>query len=139
MKGDPIPTRFDPPEDEAINALGERTGLSNAEIVRRAVRLLAARVEEEGSVGFILDDLAPKAKKPPKKIASYSAEEKGKKRQLPRLAQVKASVAGISIAAAAAWLLEMPPIHKMVFAVVGALAFDATDGKMILLGGLHLW
>jgi hypothetical protein len=58
-KGLPIPTRFDPPEDQAIKTLHKQTGLSNAEIVRRAVRLLNLRYQEEGSVGFILDDLAP--------------------------------------------------------------------------------
>jgi hypothetical protein len=58
-KGDPIPTRFDPPENEAINAIARRTGLPNAEIVRRAVRLLAQQVKARGSVGFIVEELSP--------------------------------------------------------------------------------
>jgi hypothetical protein len=79
-KGDPIPTRFDPLEDRAINELADRTGLPNAEIVRRAVRLLALRVKEEGAVGFILDELAPEQTRSPKKITSDSTEERRKKR-----------------------------------------------------------
>ena len=58
-KGDPIPTRFDPPEDEAIRILKQRTGLPKSEIVRRAVRLLKLTYENKGSAGFILDELSP--------------------------------------------------------------------------------
>jgi hypothetical protein len=93
-KGDPVPTRFDPPEDEALKTLKLRTGLSNAEIVRRAMRLLRKRFEKLGTVGFILDELAPKiaeddpeaaAKKVVKapsarRKVSYSSEKKRKKR-----------------------------------------------------------
>jgi PAS domain S-box-containing protein len=58
-KGDPIPTRFDPEEDEALSVLQARTGLSKAEIVRRAVRLLAKRYRETGSASFIVEELGP--------------------------------------------------------------------------------
>lgn len=55
-----IPTRFDPAEENAITALKAQSGLSKSEIIRRAVRLLAKRYQEVGSVGFILDELAPR-------------------------------------------------------------------------------
>ena len=58
-KGDPIPTRFGPKEEEAIETLHGRTGLSRAEIVRRAMRLLARRYKQEGNAGFIIEELAP--------------------------------------------------------------------------------
>lgn len=58
-KGDPIPTRFDPPEQDSIDLLQQRTGLSQAEIIRRAVRLLRKRYEQEGSTGFIVEELSP--------------------------------------------------------------------------------
>jgi hypothetical protein len=58
-KGDSIPTRFDPPEEEALAALKHRTGLPTAEIIRRAVRLLKKRYNEEKSAAFIIEDLAP--------------------------------------------------------------------------------
>ncbi len=37
-KTDPIPTRFDVPEDTLIRKINESTGLSMAEVVRRSVR-----------------------------------------------------------------------------------------------------
>lgn len=38
-KGDPIPTRYDEPEDKLIRDLSADTGIAMAEIVRRAGRL----------------------------------------------------------------------------------------------------
>ena len=73
-KGDPIPTRFDPPEDEAIEQLRDQTGLSGSEIVRRAVRLLALEVKSRKGVGFILEELAPR-------IAEDSPPYRAKKRK----------------------------------------------------------
>jgi hypothetical protein len=58
-KGDPIPTRFDPPEAAALEKLSNQTGFSRAEIIRRAVRLLRKRFRKEGSVGFIVQELSP--------------------------------------------------------------------------------
>ena len=79
-KGDPIPTRFDEPENEAIAEIHRRTGLPNAEIIRRAVRLLAQHVKARGSVGFILEELSPAPLEHIRKVKSYSAEERRKKR-----------------------------------------------------------
>jgi hypothetical protein len=58
-KNNPVPTRFDAPEEDAIETLHARTGLSRAEIIRRAVRLLAQRYRSEKSAGFIIDELGP--------------------------------------------------------------------------------
>lgn len=58
-KGKPVPTRFDRSENEAIETLHRRTGLSRAEIVRRAVRLLRRRYEDGGSAAFIIEELSP--------------------------------------------------------------------------------
>lgn len=66
-KGDPIPTRFDPAEDQAINEIAKRTGLPKAEIVRRAVRLLAQQVKTRGEVGFIVQELSPETWHPREK------------------------------------------------------------------------
>jgi len=59
-KGDPIPTRFDQAESEALKKLCNQTGFSRAEIVRRAVRLLRKRFHKEKSVGFIVQELSPR-------------------------------------------------------------------------------
>jgi len=58
-KGDPIPTRFDRQEADALENLSNKTGFSRAEIIRRAVRLLRQRFMKEGSVGFIVQELSP--------------------------------------------------------------------------------
>ena len=58
-KGDPIPTRFDQAESEALKKLSNLTGFSRAEIIRRAVRLLRKRFLKEKSVGFIVEELSP--------------------------------------------------------------------------------
>ena len=57
--GDPIPTRFDQAESEALKKLCNQTGFSRAEIIRRAVRLLRKRFLKEKSVGFIVEELSP--------------------------------------------------------------------------------
>jgi hypothetical protein len=80
-KGDPIPTRFDQAEEEAVDVLHRRTGLPRAEIIRRAMRLLRLRFEHEGSVGFILEELSPAPLKKIKTVTSYSAEEREKKQR----------------------------------------------------------
>jgi Ribbon-helix-helix protein, copG family len=67
-KGTAVPTRFDEPETEVLEELRDRTGLSKSEIVRRSVRLLAARVAKEDDVGFILSELSPKPNSKPKKL-----------------------------------------------------------------------
>jgi hypothetical protein len=43
-KGDPIPAKFDPPEESLILDLARDTGLSQSEIIRRAVRLLGREI-----------------------------------------------------------------------------------------------
>jgi hypothetical protein len=78
-KGDPIPTRFDQSEEEALEVLHRRTGLPRAEIIRRAMRLLRLRFEHERSVGFILEELSPAPLKKIKTVTSYAAEEREKK------------------------------------------------------------
>ncbi len=61
-KGNPIPAKFDPPEEELIAGLHKRTGLSQSEILRRAVRLLGREIERHaGSLAFIIEELGPKA------------------------------------------------------------------------------
>lgn len=77
VKGKPIPTRFDPPETDAIKKLQQRTGLPAAEIVRRAVRLLSQRVEAEGGgVGFILDELSPRVAEESNAYGKKKSEKK---------------------------------------------------------------
>jgi hypothetical protein len=52
-KGSPIPVRFEPQEARVIEDLARRTGLTQAEIVRRACRLLYSEVKARGP-GLIL-------------------------------------------------------------------------------------
>lgn len=46
-KGDPIPAKFDPPEESLILDLAKDTGLSQSEIIRRAVRLLGRELHNQ--------------------------------------------------------------------------------------------
>jgi hypothetical protein len=47
-KGDPIPAKFDPPEESLILRLADATGLSQSEIIRRATRLLGREIQRQG-------------------------------------------------------------------------------------------
>ncbi len=53
-KGPPIPVRFEEAEIAFLNALHEQTGLPVADLIRRAVRLLAREVDDRGDPSFIL-------------------------------------------------------------------------------------
>jgi hypothetical protein len=44
-KTDPIPTRFDEAEDKLIRKINAQTGLSMAEIIRRAVRFVGPKFD----------------------------------------------------------------------------------------------
>lgn len=81
-KGDPVPTRLDPAEERALETLKRRTGLPKAELIRRAVRLLRLRFEEEGSVGFIVEELSPEyrvARATDESPGSYRVKKKAQK------------------------------------------------------------
>ena len=81
-KGFPIPTRFDRAEEEAISKLQQQTGLSQAEIIRRAVRYLRLRFEKERSVGFIVEELSPEyraARTSDESATGYRAKKKAQK------------------------------------------------------------
>lgn len=58
-KGDPIPAKFDPPEEKLLNDLKRRTGLTVSEIIRRSVRLLGMKIKELGPDwhAFVIEDL----------------------------------------------------------------------------------
>jgi hypothetical protein len=58
-KGTPIPVKLGPLEEKALEKISRRAGLPRSEILRRALMVLDKRVKEEGSVGFILDELDP--------------------------------------------------------------------------------
>jgi hypothetical protein len=62
-KGDPIPAKFDPPEERLLRDLKRRTGLSVSEIIRRSVRLLGIEIERRGSgwIDFLIQDLSTKS------------------------------------------------------------------------------
>lgn len=55
VKTSPIPTRFDDPESDFLSDAAARTGISRSELVRRSVRLLRAKFQKEGSLGFLLE------------------------------------------------------------------------------------
>lgn len=55
-KSNPIPTRFDDDITEMIDRLNAATGLSRAEIIRRAVRFALGRAQQTGSVNFLFGD-----------------------------------------------------------------------------------
>jgi len=59
-KGNPIPTKFEPAEEEHLKWIAQRSGLSISEVVRRAVFLLNEEVKKRGGkVGWIVEELAP--------------------------------------------------------------------------------
>jgi hypothetical protein len=55
-KSDPIPTRFDGPEDEMIREMHSATGLSMAEIIRRSVRFAGPKFRS-GEINIL--DIVP--------------------------------------------------------------------------------
>lgn len=59
-KGNPIPAKFDPPEEMLLHDLKRRTGLSVSEIIRRSVRLLGIEIARRGSgwIDFLIQDLS---------------------------------------------------------------------------------
>lgn len=61
-KGDPIPAKFDEPEESLILNLNIDTGLSQSEIIRRAVRLLRLEMAKRGSdaITFLIRELGPR-------------------------------------------------------------------------------
>lgn len=48
IKGDPIPVRFEPPEEFMIETLARKTGFSRSEIIRRCVRLAKIQMAQNG-------------------------------------------------------------------------------------------
>lgn len=77
QKGNPIPTKFDEPEERLIFEISEQTGLAQVEIIRRAVRLLRIEIERRGSRTFLFEELGPK-RPDDKIIAMRAAEPEGK-------------------------------------------------------------
>ncbi|MEP7016027.1 MAG: hypothetical protein ABI925_11350 [Verrucomicrobiota bacterium] len=77
-KGNPIPTKFDPPEEKLIVDLNSQTGLSQSEVVRRAVRLLRLEIERRGSRTFLFEELGPGQEHGSQIIALRAADESGK-------------------------------------------------------------
>lgn len=77
-KGNPIPTKFDPREDQLIRDISRETGLSQGEIVRRAVRLLRLEIARRGSRTFLFEELGPDQPNNDSIIALRAADEDGK-------------------------------------------------------------
>ncbi len=99
-KGNAIPTKFDAPEESLILALNQRTGLSQGEVVRRAVRLLRREIAHRGSswVNFLVEELAPETTKP---MITYNPGEEGlRAAETPTVRQDEPVVAQLSKAAA---------------------------------------
>ena len=55
-KSKPIPTRHDDDVIEMVEALNETTGISKAEIIRRAVRFALLHAKDAGSLNFLLGE-----------------------------------------------------------------------------------
>jgi hypothetical protein len=68
----PIPVRFDEPEEKHIQTVAEQSGISKSEIIRRSVRLLRLEVARRGNIGFIVEELGPKATVKPAKSDKIS-------------------------------------------------------------------
>lgn len=56
QKSKPIPTRHDDDVIAMVDALNETTGISKAEIIRRAVRFALVHAKDEGSLNFLLGE-----------------------------------------------------------------------------------
>ncbi len=54
-KGKPVPVRFSETEADFLNDAARTTGLCNAELVRRAVRLMKRHRQLSAGFGFMLD------------------------------------------------------------------------------------
>jgi hypothetical protein len=65
-KGDPIPAKFDPPEEDLIRELARATGLTVSEVIRRAARLLRIEIARRGQDWhtFLIRDLGPDYRPP---------------------------------------------------------------------------
>ena len=59
-KGNPIPCKFEPAEEQLLKWVARKSGLSVSEVIRRAVSLLNEEVKRRGGkVGWIVEELAP--------------------------------------------------------------------------------
>ena len=82
-KGDPIPAKFDPPEEKLLHDLKRRTGLSISEIIRRSVRFLGIEIARRGSgwIDFLIQDLSPNL--PTETTSGHDDEKPRTKRKRP--------------------------------------------------------
>lgn len=60
-KSAPIPVRFEKEEAEAIAKIAEESGLTNAEVIRRAVRLFFQEAQSPDALGGMLARSTPSA------------------------------------------------------------------------------
>jgi hypothetical protein len=85
-KGDPIPAKFDQPEEELIIDLAADTGLSQSEIIRRSVRLLGRELKRRGSSWLqFLNELRRSSE--PAATVSETSPAYGSVRQLEKAAK----------------------------------------------------
>lgn len=62
-KGNPIPTKFEQDEEQALKLVAKKSGMPVSEVVRRAVILLNEEVKlRGGKVGWIVDELGDETK-----------------------------------------------------------------------------
>jgi hypothetical protein len=54
-KGKPVPVRFSATETHFLSEAAQTTGLCQAELVRRAVRLLKRQHQHSAGFGFVLE------------------------------------------------------------------------------------
>lgn len=85
-KGKPIPVRFEAAESAGIADLAKATGMGEAEVVRRSVRLMLREVKAKG--GFIFFEQVPlggrhdelaRAAEPPGKYQAAPAKKRAAK------------------------------------------------------------
>lgn len=55
LKGNPVPVRFDAPDDHFLHEASRQTGMSISELVRRSVRLMRLERSKKENFLFVLE------------------------------------------------------------------------------------